>query len=122
MSHIVTIETEVRDAAAVEATCQRLGLPQPTQGTARLFSGDITGLAVQLPGWHYPVVCQLDTGQLKFDHYGGRWGEEAQLHRFLQRYAIEAAKIEARRHGHQATEIQLADGWIKLSVQVGGAA
>ena len=74
MSHVVIIETEVRDAAAVEAACQRLGLPQPTQGTTRLFSGEATGLAVQLPGWHYPVVCELATGQLKYDNFSGRWG------------------------------------------------
>jgi hypothetical protein len=50
------------------------------------------------------------------------WGDRTELDRFLQRYAIEAAKIEARRHGHQATETQLADGWVRLSVQIGGAA
>ncbi len=122
MSHVVTIETEVRDPAAVEAACQRLGLPQPTQGTTQLFSGEATGLAVQLPGWHYPVVCQLETGQVKFDNYGGAWGEQVQLHRFLQAYAIEAAKLEARRNGRQATEAQLADGYIEVTVQLGGAA
>src|SRR5262245_41649904 len=67
MSHVVTIETEVRDAVAVEAACQRLGLPQPIQGTTQLFSGQAVGLAVQLPGWHYPVVCQLESCHLKFD-------------------------------------------------------
>jgi hypothetical protein len=75
MSHVVTIETEVRDAAAVQAACQRLGLPQPVEGTTRLFSGDVSGLAVQLPGWQYPVVCQLEMGQLKLDNYGGQWKE-----------------------------------------------
>ena len=122
MSHVVTIETEVRDAAAVQAACQRLGLTQPIHGTTQLFSGEAVGLAIQLPGWHYPVVCQLETGQLKFDNYGGLWGERAQLDRFLQAYAIEQAKLEARRHGHQATETQLADGYIKVTVQIGGAA
>ena len=122
MSHIVTVETEVRDAAAVLAACQRLGLPQPVEGTTRLFSGDVTGLAVQLPGWHYPVVCQLASGQLNFDDYGGRWGERVQLDRFLQAYAVGRAKIEARRQGHQATETQLADGSVRLTIQVGGAA
>ena len=26
-----------------------------------------TGLGVQLPGWRYPVVCDLPSGRLKFD-------------------------------------------------------
>jgi hypothetical protein len=118
MSHVVTIETEVRDAAAVQAACQRLGLPQPTQGITQLFSGEATGLAVQLPGWLYAVVCQLDSGHLAFDHYEGRWGEEAQLHRFLQAYAVEKARIEAGRQGRTVTEQPLADGSIRLTVQV----
>jgi hypothetical protein len=122
MSHLVTIEMEVRDATAVQAACERLGLPRPIHSTVQLFSGEASGLAVQLPGWHYPVVCQLDTGQVKFDNYNGRWGEEVQLHRFLQAYAIEAARIEARRHGHQATETELAHGYMKVTVHLGEAA
>ena len=74
MSHIVTIRTQVRDAAAVAAACQRLGLPPPVQRTVSLFSGSATGLAVELPGWSYPVVCELPTGTLRYDNYEGRWG------------------------------------------------
>jgi hypothetical protein len=122
MSHIVTIRTQVRDAAAVSTACQRLGLPPPRQGTARLFAGEATGLIVQLPGWSYPVVCELATGNLRFDHYGGRWGEQRHLDAFLQMYAVEKAKIEARRNGHTVTEQPLADGSIKLTILVGGAA
>ncbi len=118
MSHIVQIQTEVRDVAAVRAACERLGLPQPVEGTHRLFSGQETGLGVQLPGWMYPVVCNPATGQLRFDNYGGHWGEQAQLDRFLQRYAVEVARIEARKRGHAVTEQALQDGSIKLTVQV----
>ena len=110
MSHIVTIKTEVRDATAVRAACQRLKLPQPVHGTSRLFSGEATGLAVQLPDWKYPVICQLETGQLRYDNYHGRWGKQERLDAFLQSYAVEKAKIESRRQGHSVTEQTLADG------------
>ena len=120
MSHIVTIDTEVRDPAAVAAACRRLGLAEPTHGTAKLFSGEASGVLVELPGWKYPVVCKTETGQLAFDNYGGHWGEQAQLDRFLQGYAIEKAKAEARRAGHTTTEKVLSDGSIKLTIQVGG--
>ena len=43
MSHIVSVSTKIRDSVAVTAACQRLGLPQPVQGTAELFSGEATG-------------------------------------------------------------------------------
>jgi hypothetical protein len=38
-------------------------------------------------------------------------------------YAVEKAKSEARRRGHQCTEQALADGSVKLTIRVvGGAA
>ena len=55
ISHTVQIQTKIRDAAAVRAACQRLGLPAPIQGKTKLFSGEVTGLAVLLPNWQYPV-------------------------------------------------------------------
>ena len=35
--------------------------------------------------------------------------------------AVEKAKIEARRKGHTVTEAPLADGSVKLTINVGGA-
>ena len=74
MSHVVTITTEIRDAAAVRAACDRLRLPEPVHGRHRLFSGEVVGLAVELSDWRYPVVCDLSTGQAQYDNYEGRWG------------------------------------------------
>jgi hypothetical protein len=74
-----------------------------------------------LPGWQYPVVADLAAGQIRYDNFEGRWGEQQHLDRFLQAYACEKAKIEARRKGHAVTEQQLADGSIKLVIQVGTA-
>ena len=122
MSHVVQIETEVRDVAAARAACQRLQLEMPVEGRARLFSREATGLIVILPDWRYPIVFDTRTGDVKYDNYNGRWGEQPQLDRFLQSYAVEKAKIEARKKGHACTEQQLADGSIKLTVTVGGAA
>ena len=122
MSHLVTIKAELRDAAAVRAACERLKLPQPAQGKVKLFSSEVEGLAVQLPGWTYPVVADLASGQLHYDNFGGRWGEQKKLDAFVQAYAVEKAKIEARRRGHTVSEQQLADGTVKLTIQVAGGA
>jgi hypothetical protein len=122
VSHIVQIQTQVRDATAVAAACTRLGLPPPAERTVRLFRESVRGLAVELSGWLYPVVCDLAAGTLRFDNYGGQWGKQQELDRFLQAYAIEKSRLEARRHGHAVTEQVLADGSIKLSIHVGGAA
>ena len=122
MSHIVTVQAEVRDPVAIAAACRRLGLPEPVQGTAQLFSGQATGWLVKLPGWVYPVVLQTETGQVQFDNYNENWGKQEHLDRFVQAYCVELAKIEARKQGYAVTEQPLADGSIRLSIQVGGGA
>ena len=118
MSHVVTIRTEVRDAAAVRAACVRLSLPEPKAGRFRLFSAEAAGLAVRLPGWRYPAVCDLAAGVVRCDTYEGRWGDPKQLGRFLQGYAVEKAKLEARRRGHAVAERTLADSSVRLTVGV----
>jgi hypothetical protein len=120
LSHVVSIKTQVRDHAAVSAACRRLELPSPLVGTAQLFSGQVSGLIVRLPDWTYPVVLDTTTGQVHYDNYNGAWGEQSQLDHFLQIYAVEKARIEARKKGHQITEQSLADGSIKLTLHVGG--
>src|SRR3954452_19554155 len=104
MSHVVVIQSRVQDPAAVAAACQRLGLPEPVQGTAQLFSGEATGLIVRLPGWTYPAVFDTASGAVSYDNYGGAWGEKQHLDRFLQLYAVEKAKLEARHRGFAVTE------------------
>ena len=120
MSHIVQIKTQVKDLAAVQAACRRLKLPEPQQRTVTLFSAEVTGLAVQLPQWQYPVVCNITTGELKYDNYGGAWGQQSHLDLFLQAYTVEKAKLEARRQGHSVSEQQLADGSIRVQITVAG--
>jgi hypothetical protein len=122
VSHIVTVAAEARDPAAIAAACHRLGLPAPEQGTAKLFEGEASGLLVRLPGWLYPAVVETASGRVRYDNYGGRWGDPAELGRFLQAYAVEKAKIEARRKGYAVAERALADGSIRLTVMVGGGA
>jgi hypothetical protein len=121
MSHIVVIKTQVRDPAALAAACTRLGLAAPTQGIAELFSGQATGLLVNLPGWRFPVVVDIQAGQVHYDNFNGAWGNQTELDRLLQAYAIEKARIEARKAGHAVTEQPLPDGSVKLTIHLGGA-
>ena len=50
------------------------------------------------------------------------WGQQTELDKLLQAYAVEKAKIEARRAGTNVTEQALPNGSIRLTVQIGGAA
>jgi Protein of unknown function (DUF1257) len=119
MSHVVTIATKVHDPAAITAACRRLNLPAPAQGTAHLYSGEATGLIVQFPGWQYPAVIDPLTGTIRYDNYGGCWGEQQHLDRFMQMYAVEKAKLEAHKKGYAVSEQALQDGSIKLQIMEG---
>lgn len=121
MSHVVTIETEIRDAHALRLACRRNELAEPVHGTARLFSNEETGYLVHLPRWRYPVVCQTDSGRVAYDNYEGHWGDQSHLDKLLQSYSAEKCKLEARRQGHGITEQALSDGSIKLTICVGEA-
>ena len=120
MSHIVSIQTKVHDPVAVAAACARMNLAAPVQGTAKLFSGEATGLVVQLPDWQYPAVIDTQTGQVQYDNFEGNWGDQRHLDRLMQTYAVEKARLEARKKGYQVNEQQLQDGSIKLQIIEGG--
>jgi hypothetical protein len=122
MSHIVTIQTQVRSFDGISAACRRLELLEPTVGEAKLFTSRATGVIVRLPQWRFPVVFDLDAATIQFDNYKGAWGKQEHLDRFLQAYSIETAKLEARKKGYSVTETSLKDGSVKLVVHVGGAA
>ena len=120
MSHIVTIKTQIRETAGVTAACRRLALPEPVHGTARIYSSQATGLLVRLPGWLYPAVVETATGTVRYDNYNGAWGDPKELHRFLQAYVVEQARIEARKKSYLTTEQSLADGSILVDIEVRG--
>src|SRR5262245_45439654 len=119
MSHIVTIKTQVKDLAAVRAACQRLQLAPPRQGTAELFSGQATGLIVQLPDWTYPLVIDMESGDVRYDNFEGSWGSTEALDLFLKMYAAEKVKIEAHKRGYSVSEQTLQDGSIRLTLNEG---
>jgi hypothetical protein len=75
-----------------------------------------------LPDWQYPICCELSTGQVRFDNFAGRWGDQKHLDALLQAYAVEKARIEARKRGHSVTEQKLKDGSIRLTIQLNGGA
>ena len=122
MSHIVTIAVEVRDLVAIQAACRRLELAEPVFGKAQLFEKETEGILIKLPDWMFPVVCDLPTGTIHYDNYGGSWGDQKQLDKFVQTYSIEKATLEARRKGYSVCEQSLSDGSIKLTINLGGAA
>jgi hypothetical protein len=120
LSHIVSIQTKIHDANAVVAACSRLKLAAPVHGKVQLFEGEAEGLLIQLPAWQFPAVIDTITGTVRYDNYGGAWGEQAQLDRFMQAYAVEKCRLEARKKGFAVSEQALQDGSIRLQMLEGG--
>jgi hypothetical protein len=116
MSHIVTITTQIKDSDAIRAACARLNLIAPKLGTVDLYEGSATGWIVQLDGWTFPIVCDIDSGAIRFDNYKGKWGEQSKLDQFTQAYAVEKARIESRKKGYRCNEKSLPDGSIRLTI------
>jgi hypothetical protein len=73
-------------------------------------------LIVQLPGWEYPAVVDTLSGIIRYDNFGGTWGDQGHLERFLQIYSVEKCRLEAKRRGYQMNEYALEDGSIKVQI------
>jgi hypothetical protein len=116
MSHLVTIQTQVKDIAAIRQACERLQLATPREGSARIYNQECSGWLVELPEWRFPVVCQTNTGELQYDNFGGRWGDPQKLDAFLQHYAVAKATLEAHRQGHSVQELLEQNGAIRLTI------
>ena len=69
---------------------------------------------MRLPGWNYPVIFQLDTGNVLFDNYNGSWGDIDKLDEFVQRYANNLATSLAQQHGYTVQEEVLDNGDLRL--------
>ncbi len=114
MSHVVTLETKVQDRDALEAARARLNLPALQDGVFDLYSGKVTGTAVQLPDWRYPAVANFETGDMKYDNFGGSWGRQEEMDKLMQAYTVEKASAEARRKGYMVEEQSIEDDGVRL--------
>jgi len=116
MSHIVTIKVKVCDLEAIRKTCQRMKLKEPCFGKATVFQKTVAGTIVQLPGWEFPIVINLRTGNIQYDNYQGYWGKQEELDKFLMYYGVEKAKLEAAKEGQTWTETELDNGQVMVEI------
>jgi hypothetical protein len=115
MSHVATITLEFRDSEALAEAAAALGLAMSRE-TVRFYDGTrVAGTALRLPSWQYPVVIDAE-GRLFYDHYEGRWGDLAHLHRFRQAYAEAATGRFARAQGFRVTRTVQSDGTVRLAL------
>lgn len=118
MSHVATVQIQLKDLSLLEAVCRELKVEFiPGQQEVKLYSATATAVAsFKLTNWKYPVAVQAD-GSVKYDNYGGRWGDQSHLNRVLQRYSERIAARHAQRMGMRVQRQERQDGSVVLRLQ-----
>ena len=122
MSHLITINIELRNMQAVKAACNRLKWEVKENAKITYHDGAISeGMAIYIPEWRYPIVI-TDDGTIKGDNYGGHWGDPASLNTLKQAYGVEAARLILMREVSPRkylyiTETENRDGSITLTAR-----
>lgn len=141
LSHVVSVDIEINDIAAVRAACQRMGWEfKEGQQTYKWWgksvgdyplpdgvSADDLGKcdhAIGLPGAAWEIGLMKRDGKFVpvWDYFSGGGLEnilpENGMNGFLQAYAIEKAKVECRKQGRSVHETKREDGSVRLEVRV----
>lgn len=117
MSHLTTINVELKDKQAAIAACNRLGWTVKENTQTKYADGNArTGTAIYIPEWAYPVTI-TDDGKVFGDNYNGHWGNPAKLNQLKQAYGAELVKAISRRQGKSVYESQNQDGSLTLTVK-----
>lgn len=119
MSHIATVKVKIKDIDAVRAACQELGL-QLEEGkiSKKVYDGTIKGnLAIQLPGWRYPMVIDTEKGEAAFDNYEGMWGDMKEFEKFQQHYSKHVVLGQFEGGEYTINEETTEDGTIEITME-----
>lgn len=122
MSHTVKAETKVTDLALLTQVCRTRGLQDPEEGVHTLYQNEHRGHAVSLPGWRYPVVFNMQSGQVVYDNYKGNWGDQKELDNLLVGYSHDFVMQEfQRQNGANIQEFVDEHGWMVMECEIGNA-
>lgn len=122
MSHFTTINTQIKDAEALKAAVEELGLALLPNTTARgyLSNQQHGDFVIRLKGPYDVAVNKQPNGSfgLTTDWWNGHVEQEvgANFGKLLQLYAIHKASREARRKGLTVQRHQQKGGTIKLVI------
>ena len=122
MSHFTTIQTQIRDIAALRAACRELGFTVQENAVARGYGENRHKgeYVIRLKGPYDIALNRQQDGTfgLTTDWWDGHVEKEVGTNygRLLQLYGVHKARIEAQRKGYTVRRQSLADGSIKLVI------
>lgn len=127
MSHFTTIQTEIRDIAALREACTELGLQLEADAEARGYGSKSVKAdwVIRLKGPYDIAVTRSGTNcSLTTDWWNGHVEREVgrNFSKLTQLYAVHKVMREARKRGHRIRRKQENDGAIRLVIQGGGFA
>jgi len=114
MSHVTTINLEIKDMECFREACADLGYGFEVNTSVQLYQQSACytdATKVTIPGWKYPLAVK--DGKIYYDNYNGSWGTIDKLHALKQRYARNVAVKQAKRKGFRVTE-KVENGTVKL--------
>ena len=118
MSHIVTVETMLKNPASISKACKRLKWKCVEKGVGVFYNGSSeSGCVVNPTDWKYPIVIKKD-GVVDVDTYNGSLGDINDLSRLKQYYALEETKTTLSTQGLYGYEEEHEDGSITLTPEV----
>lgn len=126
MSHLATVQTEIKDTKAVQALCDELGLTfHENKRTHRLYTtqapcAHAISNSNKWGGYEIGLIGTPTGYTLSFDDMlQGCYGEHSigkGASKLLQLYGVHKATMEARKLGYMVTRKAGANGAIKLTV------
>ena len=122
MSHFVTIETQIKDIAALKAACRELGLNVQKNAEARGYAANRQhgDFVITLKGPYDIAVNRKQDGTfgLTADWWQGHVAKEVGTNftKLMKLYSVHKVLIEAKRKGHTVHRQDLKDGSVKLTV------
>lgn len=122
MSHFTSIQTQIRDLAALADACKELGVEVVQGGEARGYAGQTRrGEAVIMLKGPYDIALNKQSDGnygLTTDWWNGHVEKEvgANYARLIQLYGVHKTMREAKKKGYLASRKMLPNGAIKLSI------
>ncbi len=122
MSHFVTVETQIKDVAALKAACRELGLGVQENAEARGYAANRQhgDFVITLKGPYDIAVNRKQDGTfgLTADQWQGHVAKEVGVNftKLMKLYSVHKVLIEAKRKGHTVRRQDLKDGSVKLTV------
>lgn len=119
MSHTVSVTTAVTNEAHLRAAAAAVQAEILGVGRHQVYSSQHTGFGVKLRDWRHPVVFDFNAKTVKYDNYGGSWGDIARFDELTQQYNAAVTEEQMRLEGFpRMQERVLADGTIEREYMV----